>query len=172
MQQRQMLERQMLAPPDTEIGLRAYAIGLMPIDGAFSRFRGAITFDPGGQGGCSVDLTVEVASFIGPRASVRDDFVSSEFLDASSYPMLQYRGLCGDGLVQGELRLHGQTHPLRLTLKQEQQRLVATGEIRRADWGMTARPFTVGSTVRIRVSVPLAAPLRRAMLGGMGEQGH
>ncbi|MBO0712167.1 MAG: YceI family protein [Acetobacteraceae bacterium] len=165
-----MQQRQMLAPPDTEIGLRAYAIGLMPIDGAFSRFRGAITL--GGQGRCSVDLTVEVASLVGPRASVRDDIVSPEFLDAPTYPMLQYRGTCGDGLVQGELTLRGQTHPLRLTLKQEQQRLVATGDIRRAEWGMTARPFAVGSSVRIRVSVAVADPLRRAMLGVMGEQGR
>lgn len=167
-----MLERHVLAPPETEIGLRAYAGGLMPIDGVFGRFQGAVTFDPRGQGSCAVDLTVEVASLAGPRASVRDDMVSAEFLDATTYPYLQYHGTCGGGMVRGELTLHGQTRPLQLTLATEQQRLVATGDIRRADWGMTARPFAVGSSVRIRVSTPAADPLRRAMLGATGQTGR
>jgi hypothetical protein len=34
------------------------------------------------------------------------------------------------------------------------QIIEATGRLQRARWGMTARRFTAGSTIRIRVAIP------------------
>jgi hypothetical protein len=50
--------------------------------------------------------------------------------------------------------LHGQTHPFILDLERTARTITATGRLERARWGMTARRFTAGSTIRIRVEFP------------------
>ncbi len=143
-----------LVPPATEVGFRAYAFSMVPIDGTFTRFEGQLGLDPGVPGACSVAVTIGTASLFIADRETRDDVISPAFLDAGTYPTMIYRGRCAEGGVQGNLTLHGQTHPLLLTLAREDDRLIATGIIRRADWGITARPVVAGPTVRIRVSIP------------------
>ena len=143
-----------LAPPATEVGFRAYAFGMVPIDGTFTRFEGQLGLDPGVPGACSVAVSIDTASLFIADRETRDDVISPAFLDAGTYPTMAYRGRCAEGGVQGDLTLHGQTHPLLLTLAREDDRLIATGIVRRADWGITARPILAGPTVRIRVSIP------------------
>jgi polyisoprenoid-binding protein YceI len=143
-----------LAPPGTAVTLRAYALGMMPVDGDFTRFRGAVSFDGNDPDRCTVELTIEAASLFMPQQSIRDDVVSPTFLDAAAFPTLVYRGDCAAGAVRGTLTMHGQTHPLELELERNRTGLVATGVIHRFEWGMTERPIMVGSTVRIRVSAP------------------
>jgi polyisoprenoid-binding protein YceI len=152
-----------LAPPAAEIGLRIWGMGLLPLDFAFGRFGGTLAFDPERPGACRVELAIEAASLAGGDASVRDHIVSAEFLDAARFPRLAYRGDCATGRVAGALTMHGETHPLALVLEADRTRLVATGELRRAEWGMTARPLMGGSTIRIRVSLPLTAALASAL---------
>ncbi len=143
-----------LSPPGAEVALRAYALGMMPVDGNFMRFRGSVHFDGNDADRCVVELTIEAASLFMPQQSVRDDVVSPSFLDAAAFPTLVYRGGCASGAVRGMLTMHGQTHPLELSLERNRTGFVATGVIHRFDWGMTERPIMVGSTVRIRVSAP------------------
>jgi polyisoprenoid-binding protein YceI len=143
-----------LSPPGAEVGLRAYALGMMPVDGNFTRFRGTVSFDADDLDRCQVELTIEAASLFMAQQSIRDDVVSPSFLDAAAFPTLVYRGGCATGAVRGMLTMHGQTHPLELELERNRTDLVATGVIHRFDWGMTERPIMVGSTVRIRVSAP------------------
>jgi polyisoprenoid-binding protein YceI len=143
-----------LAPPSTEVALRAYALGMMPVDGSFNRFRGTMTFDGSDPSRCTVELTIEAASLSMPQQSIRDDVVSPAFLDAAAFPTLVYRGGCAADAIRGTLTMHGQTHPLELDLERNRTGLVATGVIHRFEWGMTGRPIMVGSTVRIRVSAP------------------
>ncbi len=146
-----------LSPPNAEVGLRAYALGMMPVDGNFTRFHGTLGFDADDMDRCQVELTIEAASLFMPQQSIRDDVVSPSFLDAAAFPTLVYRGSCAAGVVRGMLTMHGQTHPLELSLERNRIGLVATGVIHRFDWGMTERPIMVGSTVRIRVSAPWPA---------------
>jgi polyisoprenoid-binding protein YceI len=143
-----------LAPPGAAVTLRAYALGMMAVDGNFTRFRGAVSFDGNDPDRCTVELTIEAASLFMSQQSIRDDIVSPSFLDAAAFPILMYRGGCATGAVRGMLTMHGQTHPLELDLERNRTGLVATGVIHRFDWGMTERPIMVGSTVRIRVSAP------------------
>lgn len=143
-----------LAPPGTEVTLRAYALGMMPVDGNFTRFRGAVSLDGDHPDRCAVELTIDAASLFMSQQSIRDEVVSPTFLDAAAFPTLVYRGGCATGAVRGMLTMHGQTHPLELDLERNRTGLVATGVIHRFDWGMTERPIMVGATVRIRVSAP------------------
>jgi hypothetical protein len=55
------------------------------------------------------------------------------------------------------LTMHGATHHCSLSLDWRPNEVIAQGHIVRADWGISAMPLLAGKTVRIRVSVPLAA---------------
>lgn len=148
----------LLAPPGTAVGLRAYALGMLPIEGDFTRFRGTLRVEPATGAGelerCTVELTIEAASLFIADPQMRADVLSPTFLDAAAFPTLAYRGACASGGFRGLLTMHGQTHALELTIERDGTELVATGLVRRADWGMAERPFMVGPTVRIRVTTP------------------
>lgn len=144
-----------LRPPSTTIAIRAYGMGLIPLDGNFTRFEGSLTYDPQDRGRCRVHLHVEVASLVMSDASLRDDLLGPEFMDARRYPSLRFDGMCEASGLNGDLTLHGVTHPFALDLDWDANSLAAAGRLRRAVWGMTARPLMGGSTVRITVETPL-----------------
>jgi polyisoprenoid-binding protein YceI len=147
-----------LAPPDTEVAIRAYGMGLLPLDGTFAQFRGSLTYDPDDHSTCKVDLTIDVASLTMSNASIRDNMVGPDFMDAPRFPTLTFSGSCQPPGLNGMLSLHGITRPFQLSLDWSPGRVVAEGQLVRADWAMTAMPFVAGRTVRIQVSVPLAQP--------------
>jgi len=149
-----------LLPPDSRVELRAWGLGLIPFDGRFTRFHGWIRTDSGSPDGCQVVLEVEAASLIMAETSVRDGITGPEFMDVAQFPDLAFHGACEGGRVTGSLLLHGQTHPFTLDSESSPSAntLIFSGKLRRAEWGMTARPLTAGSTVRIRVAFPNPAP--------------
>jgi polyisoprenoid-binding protein YceI len=147
-----------LAPPSTEVAIRAYGMGLLPLDGTFAQFRGSLTYDPDDHSACKVDLAIDVASLTMSNTSIRDNMVGPEFMDASRFPTLTYSGVCQPPGLNGMLALHGITRPLQLSLAWSPDRVVAEGHLVRAEWGMTAMPIVAGRTVRIQVTVPLASP--------------
>ncbi len=132
-------------------------MGMVPLEGTFYRFRGAIAFDPRDTGRCTADLTAETASLAFGSDTVQEEVLSATFLDAAAFPILAYRGACAGGAIRGALTLHGETHPLTLALKTDGGRLVASGTLDRTLWGITGRRFTVSSSVDIEVSAPLPA---------------
>ena len=144
-----------LVPPATDVTIRVYGLGLMPIDGRFSRFRGTLSYDGADRMACRIELSAEVASLVLPSVSIQDAMTGPEFMDAARYPLLTFTGACDGNHITGRLEMHGVTHPLELSLDRRTDQLVAVGRLLRSDWGMTARPFTVGRTVRITVTVAL-----------------
>jgi polyisoprenoid-binding protein YceI len=154
--------RVILGPPASEVGFRAYGLGLLPIDARFPRFTGSLTYDPDDHAVCRVDLSIDVASLVADDPSMRDTMLGPGFMDAAHFPSLIYIGTCqGQGLV-GMLGMHGITRPFELSLTWSREKVVAEGQLRRADWGMTAMPILAGRTVRIRVAVPLPAAIPAA----------
>jgi len=144
-----------LAPPGTVVAIRAYGLGMLPLDGTFTRFQGSLTYDPEDHFTCQVDLTVEVASLDMTDTSVRETMVGPEFMDAARFSTLAFSGSCRPAGISGMLGLHGITRPFQLSLAWSPNRVLAEGRLLRADWGMTAMPMVAGRTVRIQVSVPL-----------------
>jgi polyisoprenoid-binding protein YceI len=145
-----------LAPPSTEVAIRAYGMGLLPFDGTFARFHGSLTYDPDDHATCKVDLTIETASLVMANTTVHDNMIGPDFMDAAHFPTLSYTGACQAEGLAGMLALRGVTRPFQLALEWSPGRVVAEGHLIRADWGMTAMPFVAGRTVRIQVSVQLA----------------
>jgi len=145
-----------LDPSRAEVQFRAYAFGLLPIDGVFSRFSGTLTVDPQVPAACHVEISVAVASLTMSNEAIRRDVLSAAMLDAARFPTLDYNGACQEHVITGTLTLHGATHPLQLAISNVQGRYSAEAALRRADWGILGRPLIAGQTVRIRVSTTIS----------------
>ena len=81
-----------LGPPASEVAFRAYGVGLLPIDASFTRFDGWLTYDPDDRASCQVELHVQVASMVTQDQAMRDTIVGPDFMDAASFPELNYTG--------------------------------------------------------------------------------
>jgi polyisoprenoid-binding protein YceI len=143
-----------LVPPSSQVEFRTYWLGV-PIDSNFTAFRGTLSYDPTGRARCEASLTATVASLVASKAIIRDIIVGPDVLDAASFPTLHFAGRCDASGLTGMLTMRRITRPLRLTVAWEPHRLTVQGVLRRADWGITAKPFLVGGAVRIRVTTAL-----------------
>jgi len=97
--------------------------------------------------------------------SIRDQMTGPTFMDIARFPTFAFQGNCQGDTLTGNLTLHGETHPLTLDLERSARAIIATGKLRRGDWGMTTRSLIAGSTIRIRVEVPNPFPGSRPSLG-------
>lgn len=143
-----------LAPPATQVEIRAYGLGLIPFDGKFARFHGWLRYDPAKPDACEVVLEIEAASLTMSDDTVRSVISGPEFMDVERFPNLAFHGACQGDLIDGRLLLHGENHRFSLDLERSPKTITATGRLRRSEWGMTARRFTAGPTIRIRVEFP------------------
>ena len=142
-------------PATSTVTFRAYAMGIIPLDGAFHRFHGSVAIATATPLACDIDVQVDVASLAMEDAGRTQDVLSADLLDAARYPVLAFRGRCAGDRLVGALTMHGQTHPLTLRIDHEGGVYTATAPVRRADWGVVGRPMTAGATVRIRFSTRL-----------------
>ncbi len=140
-----------------EIGIRAYGLGFLPIDGQFSRVSGTLTLDSADAGFCRIEVRAETASLKMPDADMTADAQGPDLLDVTRYPTFEYIGSCAGPQLDGMLLLHGVKRPLALEQSRASGRWTASGRMRRADWGMGARPNLAGPEVRIRFTVALPA---------------
>lgn len=145
-----------LTPQNTAIRFRAFALSLLPLDGGFTRFRGRLTYDPLVPGFCRVRIRVEVGSLRLASAAITRDVLSPRFLDPQDFPLMRFSGACRKTAVTGVLTLHGVSHAFLMSVHARARRFFAEGRLRRALWGITARPVMAGPMVRIRVIVRLA----------------
>jgi polyisoprenoid-binding protein YceI len=152
-----LAEQVSLLPPGVQVEFRAYGLGLIPFDGKFTRFHGWMRYDPARPDACQVVLEIDAASLTMSSESVREAITGPEFMDVVRLPDLAFHGDCRGDVIDGSLLLHGQSHPFSLDLTRSARTITAVGKLRRAEWGMTARRFTAGSTIRIRVEIPTPA---------------
>jgi polyisoprenoid-binding protein YceI len=143
-----------LRPPGSAVELRSYGFGLIPLDGKFARFHGWIRYDPVNTGACQVMLDIEAGSLTMASETIRDRITGPAMMDVARFPDLTFDGRCQGETVTGALTMHGETHPLVLDTDRSAGTIVATGRIRRADWGITGSALIGGPTIRIRVIVP------------------
>jgi len=151
-----------LTPDADSVGIRAYKLGVFPLDGLFHRFQGWLTYDPTNHADCRVELRVEVASLTVSSPSMLQRVLGPDFLDAAHYPSLTFQGACDRDGLDGRLDMHGVNRPFALALSWRHNSVNAVGNLHRGDWGMRALPVLAGPTVRIDVSVHIAEPPRSA----------
>lgn len=147
-------EQANLRPPASAVELRSYGFGLIPFDGKFTRFHGVMRYDPANFGVCEVVLEIEAASLTMANETIRDRILGPDMMDATRFPDLAFHGTCQGAAVIGDLRMHGETHPVTLDVTRSPGTLMATGHLQRAQWGITGSPLIGGSVIRIRVVLP------------------
>lgn len=170
-----------LEPGSTEIAFRAYGMGFLPIDGTFGRFSGTLRLDPADPAACAIEVEADVASLAMPDPAMTADALGPDLLDAPRFPRFAYRGECRGGtgggapnaapVLHGALSLHGVTRPLAFQVSREGGRFVATAMMRRAEWGMGARPLLAGPEVRIRFTTVLPRTLQAPAFQTPGRPG-
>lgn len=144
-----------LRPGQAEVGFRAYGLGFLPLDGQFTRMSGTLTLNSADPGLCRIEVRADTASLQMPDEDITADAQGPDLLDVARFPTFEYSGICDGDRLDGTLLLHGITRPLQLQVVRERGRWTATGPMRRADWGMGARPNLAGPEVRIRFTVAL-----------------
>ncbi len=147
-----------MAPGPVQLGFRAYGLGMIPIDGHFTAFEGTLTLDDADPAICTVTLRADAASLRMPQQSMTDDALGPDLLDVARFPDFRYDGACRAGRLEGTLLLHGVTRPLPFDVSLHDGVWQATGLMRRADWGMGARPLLAGPEVRITMTAGLPKP--------------
>lgn len=150
----------LLQPGTTVLGFRAYGLGMLPIDGTFTRFRGTLALDAADPAFCRIQVEADAASLVMPSEAMTRDALGPDLLNVAVHPRFAYAGECQAGAVDGRLTLAGVTKPLRAGVERDSGRFIATGMMRRAEWGMSARPLLAGPEVRIRVATGLPVALR------------
>ena len=141
-----------LQPGSVQVRFRAYGLGLVPIEGQFTRFRGTLTLDNKDPQACTLTLEAETASLDMGSRLMTQDAQGPDLLDVTAYPDFRINGQCVDGRLEATLLLHGISKPIVLNVTRANGTWTAAGMMRRAEWGMGARPFMAGPEVRISMT--------------------
>ena len=151
------LRRFRLSPGSVEFAFRAYAVGLVPIDGVFARVDGILALDSGDPNACSLELRADASSLQMQQTSLTSDALGEDMMDVAHFPEIRFDGTCQGGQVVGTLLMHGVSKPAAMDVSRLNGRWIATGTVRRGDWGMGARPMLAGPEVRLTLTAGLPA---------------
>jgi polyisoprenoid-binding protein YceI len=144
-------------------------LGVTSIRGRFNKTTGTITLDRVGKTG-SIEAQIDVTT-VDTGYARRDELLRTEnYFNAAEYPTMTFRSknlrFNGDDLAgaDGELTLLGVTRPVSVELvslkcithptnKRETCGAIATGTIRRSDFGMTRASRSIGDDIRVFINV-------------------
>ena len=139
-------------PAHSTFGFSVKHLGIATVRGTFGEFDGKLEIGDE-LSSAKISGSVKVAS-IDTSEPQRDEHLrSADFFDAATYPELTFVSTAVKALdeetfdIEGDLTLHGQTHPitLRAVLEgaetdpwgNERVGFEIVGTIKRSDWGMT-----------------------------------
>jgi len=145
-------------------------IGIVNVQGMFTKPTGTVTFDDQDISKSSVNATVEVGSIL-TGADARDKHLETpDFFDAAKFPMMTFQSTkiwktaSGGVKMTGNLTIHGVTKEITFdvtgptapvtALKATRRGVAATAKINRKDFGITFDD-TVGDDVVINLQIDL-----------------
>lgn len=131
---------------------------------------GALQFDEKDWSSARITVSIETASILLGDAKWEQTIRSWRFLDSERWPLAQYRSTSverGDGdngVIRGELTLHGRTRPLDIPFRlnklandpytfKRNAGFSATATLKRSDFGMDKVLSAVGDEVQLRLEV-------------------
>ncbi len=178
-----------LDPAHTHIAFSIQHMSVTLITGRFTRFVGEFSLDERAPERSSFEVTIDAASIATDNRERDAHLRSSDFLNAEAWPTIRYRGRSVTPLgfdhfnIEGDLTIHGVTHPVQLdaslggiALDPEGRRRAgfsARGHINREDYGLVWNAplegggFVLGSTVRLEIEAEL---IELPDSAGMAEQ--
>lgn len=159
--------RYTIGPAVADIQFKVDHLGLFQTTGRFSRFNGTLDLDPAAPDGAKVDVTVDAGSVATGWAD-RDELLRSpDYLYVNAYPTLHFVGQAAvapggrQAMLDGDLTMRGITRPIRFTTQLIDQRkgadgaeiatFQATGDINRADYGITAGSGMISDRIAITI---------------------
>ncbi|WP_136247659.1 YceI family protein [Halomonas borealis] len=95
-------------------------LGFSYILGSLEEFSGGFSYDPQNPEAASANLEVDVASLTTNHAERDKHIKSDDFLDVAEYPSASFSSTGfepsgeGEGVLTGELTLHGETHTIEM----------------------------------------------------------
>jgi polyisoprenoid-binding protein YceI len=101
------------------------------------------------------------------RAEIQSTMLGAEVLDAAGHPEIVFQsttaapGAPGSWTVNGNLTLHGQTHPVTVAVKESNGHYVGTCRFKQTEFGIT--PIKVaGGTVRVKDEIRIEFDIQLA----------
>jgi polyisoprenoid-binding protein YceI len=156
------------------VTFQADHLGFSVVHGQFRQFDAEIAFDPENIAASSVSFTIDAAS-VDTFWPERDTHIrSADFLNVEAHPTITFVSTAVEktgentATVTGDLTIIGVTRPatFQATLNQiapspfNPDRTIAgftvTGEIRRADWGMTYGGDAFAAVIPVRVELEMS----------------
>ena len=157
------------------IGFQVRHMAISKTNGNFEDYTGSFSFEPGSPDSWSCEAVIQVES-INTNNQKRDDHLrSDEFFDVANFPTLTFKstGVAmendSEGILKGDLTLHGVTKPVELDLEilgtvtdpwgNERAGFTATIKINRKDYDlkyhsvMEAGGLVVGDEVKITLEI-------------------
>jgi len=157
------------------IGFQVRHMAISKTNGNFEDYTGSFSFEPGNPDSWSCEAVIQVES-INTNNQKRDDHLrSDEFFDVANFPTLTFKstGVAmendSEGILKGDLTLHGVTKPVELHLEvlgtvtdpwgNERAGFSATLKMNRKDYGlkyhsvMEAGGLVVGDEVKITLEI-------------------
>jgi polyisoprenoid-binding protein YceI len=150
------------------------------VHGSFGKISGTVTVDPSNVEGAQLDATIDVTSINTDNEGRDNHLKSPDFFDVEQFPTMTYKSTKGtktgdlEGVVYGDLTLHGVTKEVPLTVEVSDEvpspwggfkvGVSATAKIDRRDFGLNfnhalaSGGVMVGNDVAITIEVELDRP--------------
>jgi polyisoprenoid-binding protein YceI len=157
-----------IEPKHTYPSFEADHMGISVWRGKFTKTSGTIQLDRAAKNG-AVDIAIDPASIQFGLVALDEHVKSADMLDVAKFPTASYKGnivFNGDvpSAVDGQLTLHGETHPVKLTinsfkcitnpmLKREVCGADAIGEFKRSDFGVSYGTPKFSPLVKLQIQV-------------------
>lgn len=151
------------------VQFRIQHLGYSWLYGRFNRFEGRFSFDENNPSAAHVDVTIDMASIDSNHAERDKHLRDRKYLNVGKYATARFvstrSGLDadGNGTVDGELTLYGQTRPLTLTVEGVgagrdpwggyRRGFEATASLQLADFGMDFNLGQASERVELMLSV-------------------
>ncbi len=162
-------------PDHSSVRFRIKHLTISKVNGTFGTVAGSFTFQEDDPAAWQATATIDLASVDTGNAKRDDHLRSDEFFDTAQYPTMVFKStrveMTSDteGVLHGELTLHGATHPVTLELEyngsvadpwgNQRAGFSATGKLNRKDWGLTYNSalesggLLIGEEVRISLEI-------------------
>ena len=152
---------------NTQVSFAIQQLGIQWVTAHFSDITGEFVVDRTGFAS-RVDVTVGTASLHCDQQRLNDRLRSREWLDVERYPRMTFHSdnieLGGQQVIaNGELTLHGVTHPIVLTVSlldcpsRGTCQFAAHGRIKRSEYGLPHGLWVGGDRVEISISGTVGA---------------
>jgi len=112
-----------IEPDHTQVTFAVDHLGFSIFRGFLSGASGTLKLDPKNIGATRLEVSIPIDSIYTTSRELNDELISTKFFDVQHWPKATFTstsvvlGPDGKAMVNGNLTLHGQTHPAQMTVR-------------------------------------------------------